>query len=202
MACLVWRLDPPLRSLSTASVGGGIGARNWVVNAQVGRDYDRRDVEAHVAELAAALDLRGPGVGMLTAADLTGSLAVAEEGDVRVEVTVGLALPVWAAAKDDDAAVSVAGAVRPGTVNVVAYVPVRHSDAALANLLCTVTEAKVQALHDGGVEGTGTASDAVTVLCPVTGPVEPFGGPRSTFGVPMARGVYAALRSGIGRAGE
>ena len=70
----------------------------------------------------------------------------------------------------------------PGTVNVVAFLPVRHSDAALANVLCTITEAKVQALLDGGISGTGTASDAVTVLCPASGPAQPFGGPRSEFG--------------------
>ena len=79
----------------------------------------------------------------------------------------------------------------------VAFLPVRHTDAALANILCTVTEAKVQALLDGGVAGTGTASDAVTVLCPASGPAEPFGGPRSEFGSRVARTVYAALRSGM-----
>jgi len=80
-------------------------------------------------------------------------------------------------------------------VNVVAFLPVRHTDAALANMLCTVTEAKVQAFLDGGVPGTGTASDAVTVLCPPSGPAEPFGGPRSEFGARVARATYAALRS-------
>jgi adenosylcobinamide amidohydrolase len=67
----------------------------------------------------------------------------------------------------------------------------------MANLLCTVTEAKVQALFDGGVAGTGTASDAVTVLCPADGDAEPFGGPRSTFGAPVARAVHAAVRAGM-----
>jgi adenosylcobinamide amidohydrolase len=51
------------------------------------------------------------------------------------------------------------------------------------------------------VAGTGTASDAVTVLCPVDGPVEPFGGPRSAYGAPVARAVYAALRRGMERSG-
>jgi adenosylcobinamide amidohydrolase len=74
---------------------------------------------------------------------------------------------------------------------------VRHGDAALANLLCTVTEAKVQALFEGAVDGTGTASDAVTVLCPAGGESEPFGGPRSRYGAPLARAVYAAVRAGM-----
>ena len=192
-ACLVWRFDAPLLAASTAPVGGGIGPRDWVVNAQVPKDYGRRDVGAHVRELAAVLGLRGDGVGMLTAADVGRAVRTGERG-VRVEATVGLALPVWAAEPDGVTEPVPAG---PGTINTVVFVPVRHGDAALANLLCTVTEAKAQALFDGGVPGTGTASDAVTVLCPLSGDAEPFGGPRSAFGAPVARAVHAAIRAGM-----
>jgi adenosylcobinamide hydrolase len=190
LATLAWRLDPPHLAASTAPVGGGIGRREWVLNVQVAADYARRDVEAHVAEVADALGLRGPGVGMLTAAEVA-AVAMARDEGVRVEATVGLTRPIWAAAADEGCEESV------GTVNVVAFVPVRHSDAALANLLCTVTEAKVQALLHAGVDGTGTASDAVTVLCPARGAAEPFGGPRSPHGAATARAVYAALGAGM-----
>ena len=190
LATLAWRLATPHLAASTASVGGGIGLREWVLNVQVASDYARRDVEAHVAEVADALGLRGPGVGMLTAAEVA-AVAMAQDEGVRVEATVGLTRPIWAAATHEECDGSV------GTINVVAFVPVRHSDAALANLLCTVTEAKVQALLQGGVDGTGTASDAVTVVCPARGPAEPFGGPRSPHGAPVARAVYAALGAGM-----
>jgi adenosylcobinamide amidohydrolase len=180
-----------MRVASTGPVGGGIGPRDWVLNVQVPEGYARRDTEVHVAEVAEALALAGSGVGMLTAADVSGVARCDDEPGVRVEATVGLRLPVWAAAPED--AVARAVARLPGTINVVAFVPACHSDAALVNLLCTVTEAKAQALADGGIRGTGTASDAVTVLCPTSGPVEPFGGPRSTYGAPLARAVHAAL---------
>jgi len=192
LAALAWRLRTPLLSASTATVGGGIGLRQWVVNAQVPPDYARRDVAAHVAEVADALGLSGPGVGMLTAAEVTAG-TLAREAGVQVEATVGLDRPLWAAAPAEADVVAAA----PGTVNVVAFLPVRHGEAALANILCTVTEAKVQAFLDGGVPGTGTASDAVTVLCPASGAAEPFGGPRSEYGSRVARAVYAALRSGM-----
>ena len=120
-------------------------------------------------------------------------MAEAREAGVQVEATVGLDRPLWAAAPAE----AHVAAAAPGTINVVAFLPVRHADAALANILCTVTEAKVQALLDGGVPGTGTASDAVTVLCPASGPAEPFGGPRSEYGSRVARAVYAALRSAM-----
>jgi adenosylcobinamide amidohydrolase len=203
VACLAWRLPRPMQVASTASVGGGIGVREWVLNVQVAEGYARRDIDAHVAEVATALGLTGAGVGMLTAAVVDRVAVGGEKDGVRVEATVGVSLPVWAAAPPDAAdgngstpRRAVAG--RPGTINIVVFVPVRHTDAALANLLCTVTEAKVQALGDGGVPGTGTASDAVTVVCPVEGPAEPFGGPRSAWGAPVARAVYDALRAGLG----
>jgi adenosylcobinamide amidohydrolase len=192
-ACLVWRLGAPMQVASTAPVGGGIGRRHWVVNLQVPEGYARRDTDAHVAEVAEALDLEGAGVGMLTAADVSRVSVCDDEAGVRVEATVGLSLPVWAAAPEEARAKEAARV--PGTINVVAFVPVCHSDAALANLLCTVTEAKAQALADGGIPGTGTASDAVTVLCPWSHPVEPFGGPRSTYGAPLARAIYRTLRA-------
>lgn len=199
LACLTWRLQEPMLVSSTAPAGGGIGARDWVVNVQVPNGYARRDIEAHIAEIARTLGLAGPGVGMLTAAEVARVAVCDDEPGVRVEATVGLSSPGWAAAPDGaDAARAQAEARLPGTINVVAFVPVRHSDAALANLLCTVTEAKVQAMINRGIPGTGTASDAVTVLCPASGPVEPFGGPRSIWGARVARAVYAALRAGIG----
>ena len=198
LACLAWRLRRPSVAASTAPVGGGMGVRDWVVNVQVPKGYARRDIETHVAEIAQTLGLAGLGVGMLTAAQVARVAVADDEPGVRVEATVGLSLPGWAAAPQSaDELQTRKHAGLPGTINVVAFVPVRHSDAALANLLCTVTEAKVQALFDGGISGTGTASDAVTVLCPTSGPVEPFGGPRSIYWAPVARAVYAALRAGM-----
>src|ERR1700728_2213991 len=78
LAALAWRLDAPLLSASTAPVGGGIGLREWVVNTQVPVDYSRRDVAAHIAEVAAVLGLAGPGVGMLTAAEVDSAVAAAD----------------------------------------------------------------------------------------------------------------------------
>jgi adenosylcobinamide amidohydrolase len=185
-------------------VGGGIGVRHWVLNAQVERDYARHDTAAHVGEIAHVLGLEaGPdaaGVGMLTAAPVD-LVRAAGDGEVTVEATVGLSRPVFAAAPPEEAGSGdpLAGAddaPSPGTINIVAVLPVTHGDAALANLLCTVTEAKVQALYDAGVAGTGTASDAVTILCPEDGAPQPFGGPRSTFGARLARATYAAVSAG------
>ncbi|SCL62190.1 Adenosylcobinamide amidohydrolase [Micromonospora citrea] len=187
---LVWRADRPLRAVSSAPLGGGLGARHWVVNATVPMTYDRDDPADHLAGLADGLDLDGPGVGLLTGVDVAEVVARADTG-VRVWATVGLGTPIRAA--EPGRAVL---AQRVGTVNIVVYVPARLGDAALVNAVATATEAKAQAIAELGLPGTGTPTDAVAVLCPVDGPESAYGGPRSTWGAPLARAVHAAVTAG------
>jgi adenosylcobinamide hydrolase len=163
---LVWRFPEPRVVASTATVGGGLGQRDWIVNAQV------------PLLTAAGLDVRG----------------LVEEAGVVASATVGVSKPTWAADADD--AVS---PWTPGTINVVVELPVRLTDAAMLNAIVTATEAKAQALFERGVPGTGTASDAVCVSCPVEGPEEPFAGPRSTWGARLGRAVHAAVLEGLER---
>lgn len=191
---LVWRFTEPRLCISSGPLGGGIGPRDWVVNATVPLDYDRTDPDGHLTEIGAALGLDGPGCGLLTAVDVTRH-HVAADGGVHATATVGLSSPAWAAAPDGHFRRE-----RPteqvGTINVVVAVPTRLSDAALVNAVATATEAKVQALHEAGVHATGTASDAIVVHCPVDGAAEAYGGPRSTFGARIARAVHAVVLAG------
>lgn len=190
---LVQAFPADSRGISTALVGGGLGPVTWWVNAQVGRCYDHDDPAGHAEEIAAGVgaDTAARGVAMLTAADVS-RYTTAHDSGVDVVATVGLGLPVPAAAPDevvlDDA---------PGTVNLLVAVPVPLSDAALVNAVVTVTEAKTQALVEAGVPGTGTSSDAVCVVCPAgaTG-VEAYGGPRSRWGARLARAVHRAVAAG------
>ena len=184
---LVWRFPAPVRVIASAPHGGGMGTRRWVVNAQVPASYGRRDPDAHLARLGVSLGLPGRGVGMLTAADVRG-VSSAVDGGVEVAATVGLGHPTWAAAPDCGRPLS-----HVGTINVVAFVPERLSDAALVNAVATATEAKSQALWDRGVPATGTATDAVCVACPVDGRARSFGGPRSVWGARLARALHAAV---------
>jgi adenosylcobinamide amidohydrolase len=190
---LVWRFPQPVRAVASGPLGGGIGLRQWVVNATVHRDYDRLDPDAHLREIAEAAGLSGPGTGLLTAVDVGEAVTVSQEG-LDVIATVGLGHPTLAATPENPA-----DPAHPvGTINIVALLPVALSDAALVNAVVTVTEAKVQALWEHGVAATGTASDAVFVGCvaeTVDG-VEPFCGPRSTWGARLARAVHSAVRTG------
>lgn len=191
---LVWRLRRPMLVASTAFVGGGVGPRDWVINAEVIGDYSRTDVREHVGEVADALHLEGVGVGMLTAAEVRRHECSSDEG-VHVDVTVGLSHPCWAAS---DERVEIDEIVA-GTINVVVFVPVRLADGALLNAIATATESKSQALWEANIPATGTPSDAITILCPLEGATTPFSGPRSAWGVRLARAVRGAVLVGATR---
>ncbi|WP_026212486.1 adenosylcobinamide amidohydrolase [Longispora albida] len=213
MPILYWNFRRPLLGISSGTLGGGLGERHWALNASVPMSYDRDDPGTHLAELGAALGLAGPGTGLMTGVDVRDAVT-AEDGGVSVSATVGLGSPAWAAAPDghlrrlrprtgEDVQPGVpvlgnnvgdpGGAYRPGTVNLVGFLPVRLGDAALVNAVATVAEAKAQAMWELGIEATGTASDAVALFCPLDGPAEPYGGPRSAWGARLARAVHAAI---------
>lgn len=208
---LVWRAERPLLSTSSAALGGGLGVRSWVINATVPMSYDRDDPVSHLAELAAGFGLDGSGVGLLTGVDVAEVVARTDTG-VRVWATVGLGVPIWAAAPPEAGPERVPSEAGPervpavagpgagghpvGTVNTVVYVPARLGPAALINAVATATEAKAQAIAELGVPGTGTPTDAVVVCCPTEGPEAPYGGPRSTWGAPLARAVHRAVLAG------
>ncbi|MEU1471907.1 adenosylcobinamide amidohydrolase [Streptomyces sp. NPDC005761] len=192
---LVWRLGPGWRVCSSAVLGGGIGPRDWILNAQVPGGYPRMDPDRHLAEIADAEQLTGPGAGLMTAADVTAYTVAADEG-VTATATCGLGVRGWAAA----AAEGAVGPPRPGTVNIVVTLPVPLSDAALVNAVATATEAKVQALLDAGLDCSGTPTDSVCIAVPGpsadSGSGEPFAGPRSRWGARLARAVHAAVLEG------
>ncbi|HMC53136.1 MAG TPA: adenosylcobinamide amidohydrolase [Acidimicrobiales bacterium] len=190
---LVWRLAGPMRVIASAPHGGGLGVRRWVLNAQVPASYARRDPEHHLAKLGVSLGLPGRGVGMLTAADVRRHATATDDG-VEVLATVGLGHPIQAAAPDDGRRVDLVG-----TINVVAFLPERLSDAALVNTVATAAEAKVQAVRELGAQATGTATDALCLVCPDHGRLHYFGGPRSVWGARLARAVHRAVVAG-GRA--
>lgn len=213
---LLWRLGPGVRVCSSAILGGGIGVRAWILNAQVPGGYPRLDPDRHLAEIAAAEGLTGPGAGLMTAADVA-AYTTGQDGGVTATVTAGLGVRGWAAAPDtatraprppetEASAVPFppgpaevpAAPFRPGTVNIVVTLPVALSDAALVNAVATATEAKVQALLDAGLDCSGTPTDAVCVAAPEPGPDggEPFAGPRSTWGARIARAVHTAVLAG------
>ncbi|MEU7748779.1 adenosylcobinamide amidohydrolase [Nonomuraea sp. NPDC049158] len=196
LGSLLWEFGPGWRMISSALLGGGIGERTWVLNAQVVAGYSRMDPVEHLLDLGPD----GSGVGMMTAASVE-RYARAADGGAEVVATVGLRVPTWAAAPegatDPELAPMLSTTAPPvGTINLMAAVPVAMTDAALVNAVMTMTEAKSQALIEAGFPCTGTASDALCLAVRADGPQELFGGPRSTWGARLARAVHSAVHQG------
>ena len=190
---LLWSFKESMLAVASSPLGGGIGMRRWFVNAQVALDYDRADVATHLETIATGLGCFGSGVGFLTTAPVE-QVTEGTDGDVAAYATVGLRHPTLAAAVDPPTR------ERAGTINIVVGVPMALTEAALVNAVITCTEAKSQALADRGIPATGTASDAVCIVCPISGEPEPFAGPRSTVGARLARAVHTAVGLGAARA--
>ncbi|MEU2057654.1 adenosylcobinamide amidohydrolase [Streptomyces bungoensis] len=192
---LLWRAGAGWRMISSAVLGGGLGERAWVLNAQVAHGYRRTDPHRHLADLARAAGVSGPGVGVMTAADVRAHRR-AHDGGVEAVVTAGIAVRGWAAVPAE----AVITPDQPGTINIVAAVPVPLTDAALVNAVATATEAKVQALLSAGYDCSGTPTDAVCVAArtpDAAQDVQAFAGPRSLWGARLARAVYAAVRAAV-----
>ncbi|MFH0518592.1 adenosylcobinamide amidohydrolase [Streptomyces sp. M41] len=190
---LMWRAGSGWRMISSAVLGGGIGERTWVMNAQVPHGYCRSDPERHIAALAQDAGAHGSGVGLMTAADVQ-AYGHASDGGVEAVATAGLGVRGWAASPSVGTAVP----PTPGTVNIIAALPVALTDAALVNAVATATEAKVQALLDQGYDCSGTPTDAVCIAARLPSPSQDphaFAGPRSLWGARLARAVHEAVRA-------
>lgn len=196
---LLWRL-PAHIGISSASVGGGLGPLQWVLNIGVTRHYARTDLAAHTSEVAQQLGLDDTGSALLTAADISRHRGFESDG-VRCDATVGISKPTWAA-DADDAYTRWHPPGPPGTINIVVQLPVGLEPAAAVNGVVTATEAKSQALFEAAVPGTGTASDAIVICWPAAGPTERFAGPRSVWGARIARAVHGAVAAGIEAASQ
>ena len=188
----LWRPEPGHRMISTGVLGGGLGPREWVLNAQVPAAYARTDPAEHLRELARGLGLTGPGIGLLTAAQVTDLVQRQDEG-VHVAATVGLRVPTWAAAPPGRSDPELAG-----TINLIVALPVPLTDAALVNAVATATEAKVQAVLDAGVRRHRDRQRRHLRRRAHAHPEreEEFAGPRSVWGARIARAVHAAVHAG------
>ncbi|MYR46708.1 adenosylcobinamide amidohydrolase [Streptomyces sp. SID5910] len=188
---LLWRPGPGWRMAGSAVLGGGIADCAWVLNAQVAHGYRRTDPARHLADLALAAGAEGRGMGLMTAADVRDP-GRARDGGTEAVVTAGVSVRGWAAAPQAGGT----GAPGPGTINILAALPVALSDAALVNAVITATEAKVQALLEAGLDCSGTPTDAVCVAAHAPRPgteVHAFAGPRSEWGARLARAVHRAV---------
>jgi iron complex transport system ATP-binding protein len=189
----------PLQVVSSATVGGGVGAARSIVNVHVPRDFGHDSLGAQLAALVRRRGLPAPYVGLATSA-LTEKVRIASETSRGVTavaaVTVGLGNPVTAG-------VSSIAAPAPSTINTIVVVDAAPETAALINAIITATEVKASVLAARGLRGvegalaTGTSTDAVVLAATGRGRACRFGGPISDLGWVIARAVRRAMDDGV-----
>jgi adenosylcobinamide hydrolase len=191
----------PLAAVSSAVVGGGLGAARAIVNLHVPKHVALPGLEARLAEFAARRGVPAPWIGLLTSA----STETAERAEVAEHGLAALAVVTVGLSNRVAAGVASAAAWAPSTINVIVVVDAAPEPAALVNAVMTVTEVKTALLAAAGVrcdDGTlasGTSTDAVVLAATGRGRPCRFGGPVSELGAVVARAARQALAAGIGR---
>ena len=189
------RSTAPLRVLSSALVNGGFAHTHAIVNMHVDDVAPDSSPQAELAAFAARAAVDDGYVGLMTAAATQHArLAVARDGALTVASVVSVGL-----SNTTRAGVSPPAPPAPGTINAVALVDGRLTDAALVNAVITATEAKATALAEwdvrtpDGEPATGTSTDAVVVACTGRGDPLPYAGPATPVGHLLARTVHDAI---------
>ena len=138
------------RAASTG-LNGGIADVTTILNHAVPHDFCD-EPRRYLDLLAARHGLSREYFGLLTAVEMR-HLCVLQYDFVTVFITAGVTNPTPPV---DDA---------PHTINIIVHSREGMCDAALLEMIITVTGAKAQALHDLGYDFPGTTTDAVAVAC-------------------------------------
>jgi adenosylcobinamide amidohydrolase len=199
---LVVRFPRMHRTLSWAVCGGGLGLTRAVVWRYTTIDELSPSVDP-AALLQASLASHGleRAVGMMTARSLGTFDCVTKQADgvaARAVATVGLGN---ALAVGDPP-----GPLRVGTINILAQLSHALDEAALAEALGIVTEARTAAVLDGRVPSrrsqelaSGTGTDCVVVAAPELGEPVRWVGKHTLAGSLLGAAVREAVSRGVRR---
>lgn len=201
----------PMRTLSSAVLNGGFQKVRHALNMRVDENYlgCRKDFEGPEETLLDYSRRAGWGdsvLGMMTSAEMTSfRTSRAEEDGVvaAVFLTAGVSNAKRAGEKAEMRRHE-EPPKRGGTINIVLVTNALLTDAAMAETLMVMTEAKAAVLHDLGVKSpysgltaTGTGTDSAAVVSG-RGPVRiRFCGKHTLFGEMAAVAVAESLRSSI-----
>jgi adenosylcobinamide hydrolase len=202
--------EEPLTVLSSAVVGGGLGAAREILNVHVDDKYDGERPDEDLAAIAGELGAEPPFVGLMTAAytefarcavETLGELAVAAVVSVGLSNTTsaGVTPPIGLPA-DEPQVQGSSTTPPPGTINVVLLVDGALTPSAMVNAVITATEAKTMTLAawdvktPEGDDASGTSTDTVVVACTGRGEELSYAGPATPVGWLAARAVRAAMQ--------
>lgn len=210
--------DHKVYALSSAILNGGYSHINSFLNMKVdmnlnGENTDFPPPDQTIEQTASNLGLKKPVSGMMTAATMNSfKYAVKSVGsiDVFCFLTSGLSNSLAAGDRGIYAPQQFFSNklnVRFGTINIAAGFSIPLSDAALAEALMIVTEAKSSVLFDLGVksseserQATGTGTDSAIIFCsePDDHKIdEKYCGKHTVLGETLASVVITALKDSL-----
>jgi len=197
------------RVLSSAVLNGGLGYCRHFVNLGVDQKCaaQRVDPATRIEQAYRGFSLRGPLVGMMTAASMRSCRAnviKVEQHVLLVALTSGLA-NARAAGDRAEYRQLFDTVTHAGTINILVCFSAPLTDTAMVEALSIVTEAKVQVMHDFDVASlvsdriaTGTGTDATAVVCSQQGGKKiRYAGKHTLFGEQLAQSVYKTLSSSL-----
>ncbi|RTR02485.1 hypothetical protein EKG36_12345 [Halomonas nitroreducens] len=198
----------PLRTLSSALVGPGLGWSRDFCNFHVDKGYAGRAPRADLLAWLAERRLDAAGcVAMMTAVPLAHlALEEADAGErtvlAAVTAGVGNAVDITAPVQGDPRLVA-------GTINLLVFIDGHLGDGALVNAALSASEAKVRALDACGVRdphagtpATGTSTDCLAIAATQRGAPTPYAGSGTRLGRAIGGAVFRAIRTSLAAAEE
>ena len=208
MPVAIISLSEKMEVFSSAILNGGHAVTDRLMIMEVPKNYDDRDPLTHIKKVRDILKLPDHTVGLMTAAEVKDVVSFSETlyKDVRTfsVATAGLTNIVTAGDVIEDMEERMEKSMknrkaryRPGTINIIGISTIPLTDAAKANAIITMTEAKTAALNTFGYPETGTTSDAIAIVSPISDTRQTYCGTGTELGISLARSVKGAVRSSV-----
>lgn len=201
------KLDTPCRTLSSAVLNGGLAEADHLLNLKVPASAPTDSpAEDTLLKFSQNKSWQGTVVGMMTAASMDSYRIRTQQingVDMAVLLTTGISNPRRAGDRAEFRELT-AGPGEAGTINIIALTSAAMTDAALAEALMIITEAKAAVLQEAnitspvsGKTATGTGTDSTAVVCGNHNPVIRYCGKHVIAGEIIGRLVIEALTSSL-----
>ena len=199
---LIIRSKSPLMTLSSAVLNGGLHEAKGIINLHVLKDYDHKDPQGTLKEIAKKANLSPEHVvGLMTSVDMR-NVAVATQRDhgliVSAIVTAGLTNP--ATAGD----IIQSHPTKLDTINIILLIDGNPTEGCMVDAVKTVTEAKSIMLAEFDIRSSfsrelasGTITDAIVVASTARGRRIEYAGTGTKLGEMIGISVKEAVREAI-----
>lgn len=203
---IVLEFDHPLRTLSSASAGGGHRRVQTIVNLKTDtQEMLDNTPEDIISDFFIERGSDPPGIGLLTSAEMEyAQFVTAQEKDIGVlaVVTAGTSNALNIAERSDTE-FSGGSNTGFGTINIIVITSAYLFNECMVSSIITATEAKTAALFDlqvrsvtTGSQATGTGTDTIIIVSG-NGMHIRYAGGHTLYGQLLGQAVYHGVRQSL-----